>query len=208
MEAIKNFCFDNFELLFVLGVIATGFGVMLFLFLFKSNNIADTKNQVLKAILNDSLDDFLESVAVTIKGTFDQAYEINKAADFLAQRLNLKTAKKIIKAFYLFDGSGSDEAETVFKRAFLLKGLNFWADLYVVYVYPAEDQETCQKLRRLFDLIYRENDYKNLWGLIYINILNQERNPEIDDNSAELLRREGQRIHEMLKPEKISPVLL
>lgn len=208
METIKNFCFDNFELLFVLGVIATGFGVMVFLFLFKSNNISDNKNQVLKAILNNSLDDFLESVSSTVKGTFDQAYEIKKATDSLLGHLNIKTAIKIIQTFNQLSGSGRDETAVVFKRAFLGQSLGFWVDLYVTYIYPAEDQETCQALRKLFDLLYKGVNNHDLWWLIYQKLGIIENNPQTDIDSASLLREERQRIYEMLKPEKVSPALL
>lgn len=208
MEAIKNFCFDNFEILFILWVIATGFGVMVFLFLFKSNNISDNKNQVLKAILNNSLDDFLESVTFTVKGTFDQAYEIKKATDFLAQNLNLKTAKKIIQTFNNLNGSGKDETSVIFRRAFLGQSLGFWVDLYVTYTYPAEDQETCHLLQKLFDGLYQDTNYHDLWWLIRHKISNLEKNPDVNDDSLELLRKEDQRIYEMLQPEKISPALL
>lgn len=208
MEAIRNFCFDNFELLFVLGVIATGFGIMLFLFLFKSNNIADTKNQILKAMLNNSLDDFLESVVDTVKGAFDQAYEIKKGTDFLLWHLDIKTAIKIIQTFNQLMGSGRDETAMVFKRAFLGQSLGFWVDLYVAYTYPAEDQETCQTLRKLFDSLYKGANNHDLWWLIYQKLGIIENNPQTDIDSASLLREERQRIYEMLKPEKVSLALL
>lgn len=205
MEAIREFLFDNFEILFVLFGIITVFLVSLMLFLFKTNNIFSITNQILKSILNDSLDEFLESVTFTIRGTFDQSYEIKQGVNFLTRHLNTKTVKKIIQTFNSLGGSGRDEASVVFKRAFLCKKIDFWVETYVAYIYPAEDQETCQIIKELFGVIYQEEGRHEIWKLIYQRLALIENNPRSDPDSVDLLKKEGQRIHEMLRPEKVSP---
>ena len=141
--------------------------LLLFLFFFGSIiQILSSKIEIMKAMKKDDLNDFLQAIREAPKRVLDQAGEINEAASFLASKVTGSNLPSIVDSYEYLKKSRNQDVTPVFKRAFLNKGVDYWAGVFLAY-FVELDWIKVQMLKDLLAEIYKESDYEILARAVY-----------------------------------------
>ncbi len=141
------------------------FCLLLFcLFLARTVEVLSAKIEVEKILKSNSLENFLEFAESAPVGTFDQAAEINTAATFVCERLNLKNAPEVITLLKRVSHKRTSDLKIVLKRALAIKGVDFWANLYFM-AFIDMNTEKLEDMKDVFQKIYNSEERRALFTL-------------------------------------------
>lgn len=166
MEIISDFFSSNSVWIMPL-LIFIVLALLLFLFFFGSIiQVLSSKIEIMKAMKKGDLNDFLQAIREAPSRVLDQAGEINEAASFLASKITGTSLPAIIDSYGYLKKSRNQDVVPVFKRAFLNKGVDYWAGVYLVYFIEL-DWIKVQTLKDLLAEIYKGSDYEILARAAY-----------------------------------------
>lgn len=145
------------------------------LFLAKTVEVLSAKIEAAKIMKRGSLEDFLEFAEGAIVGTFDQAAEINEAANFVSDRLNSKNVSDAIYLFRRINRGRPIDLRLILKRAFLIKGVDFWVNVYFM-AFLDQEKGILETMKYIFKEIYDSEPRKALFTSISRELQRYEAN--------------------------------